>query len=92
VVIGAGDLAADMPTSSSQMYARNVHALISDLITDDAIAFDLADVVHAAVVVCHAGQVTSSAVRAALSLGPLALPNPTPDSAPAPDPQKGHAV
>jgi NAD(P) transhydrogenase subunit alpha len=71
IVVGAGELAADMPTSSSQMYARNVLAMIDDLVVDDAVVFDLADEVRAAVVVCHAGQVTSRVVRDALALGPL---------------------
>ncbi|PRY69125.1 NAD(P) transhydrogenase subunit alpha [Glaciihabitans tibetensis] len=74
IVVGAGELAADMPTSSSQMYARNVLAMINDLVTDDAIAFDLADEVRSAVVLCHAGQVTSRAVRTALKLDPVLDP------------------
>ena len=71
IVVGAGELAADMPTSSSQMYARNILAMINDLVVDDAVAFDLADEVRSSVVLCHAGQVTSKVVRAALKLAPL---------------------
>ena len=71
VVIGAGELAADMPASASQMYARNVLAMIADLTVDDSVSFDLAEQVQGAVVVSHAGQVTSAAVRAALKLAPL---------------------
>ena len=71
VVIGAGELAADMPASASQMYARNVLAMIADLTVDDSVSFDLAEQVQGAVVVSHAGQVTSAVVRAALKLAPL---------------------
>lgn len=88
VVIGAGELAADMPASASQMYARNVLAMIADLTVDDSVSFDLAEQVQGAVVVSHAGQVTSADVRAALKLAPLddaAGEASTTPSAPAPD-------
>jgi len=60
-----------MPASASQMYARNVLAMIADLTVDDSVSFDLAEQVQGAVVVSHAGQVTSAVVRAALKLAPL---------------------
>ncbi|AGW41089.1 NADP-transhydrogenase [Leifsonia xyli subsp. cynodontis DSM 46306] len=70
VTIIGGDLAADLPTSASQMYARNVLALLGTLIIDDTIRIDPADEVHAAVVVCRGGELTSAAVRAAQGLPP----------------------
>lgn len=76
IVIGAGELASDMPTSSSQMYARNVLAMLQTLVRPadaagtTAIAVDPADEVHLAVVVTHGGVVTSPAVRRALNLDP----------------------
>jgi NAD(P) transhydrogenase subunit alpha len=87
VVVGAGELAADMPTSSSQMYARNVLAMIADLVKKDSVAFDLADEVQSAVVVCHAGEVTSAAVRSALKLPSLA-----PVESSTTTPEEGHAA
>jgi NAD(P) transhydrogenase subunit alpha len=66
VVVGAGDLATDLPTSSSQMYARNVSAVLSALVVDGAVTIDLADEVQARIVVCTGGEVTNAAVRAAL--------------------------
>jgi NAD(P) transhydrogenase subunit alpha len=74
IVVGAGELAADMAASSSQMYARNVLAMLGVVAPADAVAIDLADEVMTAVVVAHAGEVTSAPVRTALKLGPLAAP------------------
>jgi NAD(P) transhydrogenase subunit alpha len=75
IVIGAGELASDMPTSSSQMYARNVQSMLQSLLTKndgaDVITVDVADEVHAAVVVTHQGEVVSPAVRKALKLDTL---------------------
>lgn len=76
IVIGAGELAADMPTSSSQMYARNVQSMLQSFLsvaegsTDGAmtISVDPTDEVHAAVVVTHAGEFVSPAIRKALKL------------------------
>lgn len=60
VVIGAGNLASDLATSSSHMYARNVLALVTSLVTDGALTIDLGDEIQRAVVVCHGGDLTSS--------------------------------
>lgn len=82
VVVGAGDLAAELPTSSSQMYARNVSALLAALTVDGVVHVDPADEVQGRVVVCAGGTVTNAAVRAALHLDALpaagTLPTPTP--------------
>lgn len=58
VVFGAGNLASDLATSSSHMYARNVLAMLTSLTKDGAIVIDPADEIHAAVVVCHDGALT----------------------------------
>jgi H+-translocating NAD(P) transhydrogenase subunit alpha len=76
VVIGAGNLASDLATSSSHMYARNVAALLTSLVNDGVITVDLTDEVHAGVVVCHEGQVTSPVVRSAMDLEPIAPDDP----------------
>ncbi len=68
VVIGAGELAADLPASASQMYARNVVAALSSLLQDDVISIDPTDEIHSSIVVSHDGSVTSAAIRAALGL------------------------
>jgi NAD(P) transhydrogenase subunit alpha len=71
VVIGAGNLASDLAAASSEMYARNVLAAVTSLTRDGAIAVDPDDEVHAGIVVCHDGEITSAPVRAALGLPPL---------------------
>jgi NAD(P) transhydrogenase subunit alpha len=58
-VVGAGNLASDLATSSSHMYARNVAAMLASLTVDGAVVIDPADEVHAAVVVCHHGALTA---------------------------------
>jgi H+-translocating NAD(P) transhydrogenase subunit alpha len=63
LIVGAGNLASDLSTSSSQMYARNVASLLESLLTDDVVTVDPDDEVHANVIVCHGGAVTNPAVR-----------------------------
>jgi NAD(P) transhydrogenase subunit alpha len=70
-VIGAGELAADLPTSSSQMYGRNVVSVIASLAPQDSIEIDPADDVHSGIVVSHAGEIVNARVRSALKLEPL---------------------
>jgi NAD(P) transhydrogenase subunit alpha len=62
VVVGAGNLAGDLATSSSHMYARNVAALLASLTVDGSLVVDPDDEVHAAAVVCHRGALTHPAV------------------------------
>jgi NAD(P) transhydrogenase subunit alpha len=73
VVIGAGELAADLPGSASQMYGRNVAAALASLAPHDAITIDPADEIHSSIVVAHDGAVSNLAVRAALGLAPAPL-------------------
>jgi NAD(P) transhydrogenase subunit alpha len=75
-VIGAGELAADLPASASQMYARNVVAVLESLAPAGALVIDETDAVHQAVVVAHDGQVTNSAMRKVLGLDPPAAAEP----------------
>jgi NAD(P) transhydrogenase subunit alpha len=63
VIVGAGNLASDLATSSSQMYARNVLALFTSLTTDGVITIDPTDDIHTAVIVCHDGAVTNDALK-----------------------------
>lgn len=80
-VIGAGELASEVPTSASQMYGRNVVSVIASLAPHDVIEVDPTDEVHSGIVVCHAGQVTNPRVRTALSLAPLTTPTMLQESA-----------
>lgn len=71
-VIGAGELAADIPASASQMYGRNVVAVLASLMPNGVMAFNPDDEVHQGIVVCTAGNLVTPAIRAALHLEPAA--------------------
>jgi NAD(P) transhydrogenase subunit alpha len=85
-IVGGGELAADLPASASQMYARNITAVLDSLAPKGEIVVDNADPVHQGIVVGHAGEVTNAAMRKVLKLDPL--PDP-PD--PAADTKKAEA-
>ncbi|MGV8896303.1 MAG: NAD(P) transhydrogenase subunit alpha [Rhodoglobus sp.] len=70
-IVGAGNLAADLPTSSSEMYGRNIVAALKSVAPSGQIAIDPTDEIHRAIVVCHGGEVTNAAIRSALNLDPL---------------------
>jgi NAD(P) transhydrogenase subunit alpha len=72
-VIGAGELASDLPASASQMYGRNIIAVLDSLVPTDSIVIDPDDEVHRNVVISHGGTVTNDLVRKALKLDPLPL-------------------
>ena len=71
-VIGAGELAADLPASASQMYGRNVVAVLASLMPNGVLAFDPKDEIHQGIVVCTAGNIVSPAIRAALNIKSVA--------------------
>lgn len=70
-VIGAGELASDLPASASQMYGRNIMAVLAQLAPADVIVFDPDDEVQKNIVVGVNGTITNAAVRAAAKLQPL---------------------
>ncbi|MGH3463275.1 MAG: NAD(P)(+) transhydrogenase (Re/Si-specific) subunit alpha [Kribbellaceae bacterium] len=63
-VIGAGNLASTMATAASNAYARNVTALVSELVRDGVPVVDLDDELQAAVVVTHQGSIVNPQVAA----------------------------
>jgi NAD(P) transhydrogenase subunit alpha len=73
-IVGAGDLASDLPTSASQMYGRNIVSVLASLAPGDAIVVDPADEVHRNIVVAHEGDVTNELLRTALDLAPVPQP------------------
>jgi NAD(P) transhydrogenase subunit alpha len=75
-VVGAGQLASDLPASASQMYARNVLAVIDSLVPENIVTVDETDEVQQNIVVSYGGKVTNAAVRKALKLEPLAKDTP----------------
>jgi NAD(P) transhydrogenase subunit alpha len=70
-IVGAGQLASELPTSSSEMYARNVVSVLASLAPSTEIVIDPLDEIHQSIVITHAGDVTNALVRAALKLDPL---------------------
>ena len=66
-VIGAGNLAASVPTAASTAYARNVTALLLHMVADGALAIDPSDEIQAGVVITHDGQVVQPATAALLA-------------------------
>jgi H+-translocating NAD(P) transhydrogenase subunit alpha len=56
-VIGPVNLPATMPFHASQMYARNIAALLLNVIRDGEIIIDMADEVTKGATVAHGGQV-----------------------------------
>jgi NAD(P) transhydrogenase subunit alpha len=73
-VVGAPNLAAQMPTSASQAYSRNIGALVAHLLTDGELGIDLTDEIQQGVVITHAGAVVHPGTAALL---PADAPSPT---------------
>ena len=69
LVLGPGNLPAETPVDASQMYARNVWALVKTLLDDDgALGLDLEDEVVDGALLTHAGEVRHAPTRKALGL------------------------
>jgi NAD(P) transhydrogenase subunit alpha len=60
-VIGAGNLPAQMPTSASNAYARNISALLLHMLSEGQLAIDLDDEIQRGVVITHNGSVVQEA-------------------------------
>jgi len=58
-IIGTLNLPAGMPLHASQMYARNLCAVLEHLVTDGELRIDLTDEINADAVITHDGRVTS---------------------------------
>jgi NAD(P) transhydrogenase subunit alpha len=66
LIIGAGNLPAQMPAAASAAYSHNIAALLAELVRDGALTIDLADEIQAGVVITHQGTVVHPAVAALL--------------------------
>jgi NAD(P) transhydrogenase subunit alpha len=71
-IVGGGNLASDLAASASQMYARNVGALIESIVGASGVAVDLSDDLVDAITVAHESQLRTPTVRQALGLAPTA--------------------
>jgi NAD(P) transhydrogenase subunit alpha len=69
-VIGAGNLAATVPTAASAAFARNVSSLLLHMVADGELAIDVSDDIQAGVVIAHGGTVVHPATAALLADDP----------------------
>jgi H+-translocating NAD(P) transhydrogenase subunit alpha len=66
-VIGAGNLAATVPTAASSAFARNISSLLLHMVSGGELAIDLSDDIQAGVVIAHGGSVVQPATAALLA-------------------------
>ncbi|MFG2693211.1 NAD(P) transhydrogenase subunit alpha [Kitasatospora sp. NPDC048407] len=78
IVIGAGELAAQVPVTASQAYAHNVLALLTHLARRDGLRVDPADPVQDPMVVTYQGTVRHAATRRLLAAATAAVGPPPP--------------
>jgi len=58
-IIGQLNLPAGMPLHASQMYARNIGAVLEHLVHEGELAIDLDDDINADAIITHDGRVTT---------------------------------
>jgi proton-translocating NAD(P)+ transhydrogenase subunit alpha len=64
-LIGTLNLPSGMPLHASQMYARNIQAVLEHLVVEGAVALDFDDEITADAVITHEGRVTSRLLQEA---------------------------
>jgi NAD(P) transhydrogenase subunit alpha len=62
-IMGPLNLPSTVPFHSSQMYSRNLAALLKHLIRDGVVVIDLADEITRETIVTHAGEIVNPRVR-----------------------------
>ncbi|GEK28108.1 NAD(P) transhydrogenase subunit alpha [Furfurilactobacillus siliginis] len=67
-IIGAGDLASQLPTAASDMFAKNVQAVITDITDNDQLALDVDDDVVGELLATKDGEIISNRLRTAMKL------------------------
>jgi NAD(P) transhydrogenase subunit alpha len=65
--MGPAELASTMPYHASQMYSRNIVALLNNMLKDGALNLDLEDEVTKGCLVTHGGEVVHERAKATLS-------------------------
>jgi H+-translocating NAD(P) transhydrogenase subunit alpha len=68
-VIGAGNLAATVPTAASAAFARNVSTVLLHMVTGAELAIDTSDEIQAGIVITHGGKVVHAGTAALLTPG-----------------------
>lgn len=77
MVVGASNLASELPHSASQLFAKNVQAVINAMLDDDGnIAIDPTDDVFSGLTATTSGDIVNERLREALNLPPLTKPEP----------------
>ncbi len=71
IILGPTNLPSTVPLHASQMYSRNVAALLCHLLKDGSLNFDLSDPIVRETLVTRDGEVVQSRVREVLGLAPL---------------------
>jgi NAD(P) transhydrogenase subunit alpha len=71
-IISPENLPASMPIGASAFYARNISALLLQLVKDGALNLDPADEIAGPVTITHAGEIRSDAVKKLLNPEPKA--------------------
>ena len=71
-IIAPENLPATMPVGASQFYARNISALLLQLVKDGALNLDAADEIAGPVTITAAGEIRSDAVKKLLNPEPKA--------------------
>lgn len=74
MIIGAANLASEVPNSASQLFAKNVQAIVNYIINEDTIKIDLQDDVLKELVATHGGEIINPRLRKTLGLPELASP------------------
>lgn len=67
-IIGPLNLPSTMPTHASQLYARNVSALLLEMVEEGQLKLDLEDEVVGGACITHAGEIVNAAARAAVGV------------------------
>jgi len=83
-ILGPENLAGSVPFHASQMYSRNVGALLLDMAEDGAIEINMGDECVAGTLVTREGEILHERVRRAMDIEPLPAPAP-----PAPQTSEG---
>jgi H+-translocating NAD(P) transhydrogenase subunit alpha len=73
-ILAPENLPASMPIGASQFYARNLSALLLQLIKDGALNLDPADEIGGPVTITHGGEIRNEAVKKLLHPAPAAAP------------------
>lgn len=79
LVIGASNLASELPHSASQLYAKNVQAVVTALLTDNGLQIDPADDVFEGLTATTNGEIVNARLRQALDLPELPKPEVAPE-------------